>query len=91
MNSFIDLFLSMLRESFNLLSSIHFFGFSLLTYFIALFVLLAVVPLIIAIVNTQTTKANGKGEIIIRKSRNAVKKKTDEFDSWISDVYREEY
>lgn len=79
----------MLRECFNFLSSIQFFGFSLLTYFIALFVLLAVVPLIIAIVNTQSTRASGRGGIIIDKARSKVEKRFDSLGIGVYDTDEE--
>ncbi len=61
MDFFIDSFISMLTTIFNHLSNIHFFGISLLSYIIALFVLSVVVPLIIAIVNTSNTTTVNSG------------------------------
>lgn len=77
MSSFIELFLSMFREIYNTLSSIHFFGFSLLTYFIALFVLLACIPLVISIINTQSTLARGRSGVLRDRVRSSVEKRVD--------------
>lgn len=89
MQDFLNLFVEMLRQIYNILSSIQFFGFSLLTYFIALFVLLACIPLVISIINTQSTKTKGTGEVILRKSRN-VSKRIDkglaDYDDMINDL-----
>lgn len=47
---FINSMLTIFNDVFNILSDISFFGFSLLSYTIALFVLSISIPLIIAIV-----------------------------------------
>lgn len=77
MSSFLSLFVDMLREIYNILSSIQFFGFSLLTYFIALFVLLATIPLVISIINTQSTLARGRSGILRDRVRSSVERRVD--------------
>lgn len=59
---FLNLLLQMFSKVFDTLDSIEFFGFSLLTYFISLFVLMAVVPILITVLNTVTTKTSRSGK-----------------------------
>lgn len=57
MTFFIDSFISMLTSVFNHLSNIQFFGISLLSYIIALFVLSVAVPIIVSIVSGGYTSS----------------------------------
>lgn len=52
--TFIDSFISFLSSVFDILSSITFAGFSLLTYIIALFVLGAAIPLVVTLLNNRS-------------------------------------
>lgn len=88
-NSFIDSFISLLSSVFDILSSITFAGFSLLTYIIALFVLGAAIPLVISLLNNRSVGVSYVPRIY-RNGRNATYRKAEQLgraqDELISDL-----